>query len=188
MNVPALGSLVGIALMSLATLQSPGGYHWADQTISALLAPTAASGQPNPARPLAVAGAFVVLASVGLLFHRLSTRAVGWCRSTIRIGGIGAMVYAALTVTPMHDLMVSIALLFYLAALFATLHLLRRERQRGAFWAGVVALVAKLGSAVLYYGDVGVDLLPLTQKLTLGWTLGWLLTAQREAPPRNGAG
>src|SRR5262249_22102586 len=49
----------------------------------------------------------------------------------VRIFGMAAMVYAALTVTRMHDLMVTIALAFFVGAEIVFLHLVLPRRQSG---------------------------------------------------------
>jgi hypothetical protein len=85
------------------------------------------------------------------------------------------MVYAFLVATPMHDLMVSIGLLFSLAALLATAHMLYIERLWLLFGWGTVFIALKLVSAAMYYGNVFYGLLPVLQKVSLATGVGWLL-------------
>ena len=65
---------------------------------------------------------FVFCVSVVVLFQlvsrRTKRRVIG---KSLEIGGIGSMVYAFLVVTPMHDLLVGIALLFFFQATLAAL-------------------------------------------------------------------
>ncbi|MCR9245992.1 MAG: hypothetical protein NXI31_13250 [bacterium] len=177
--LPAAATVGGAALVVVAACDYPGGYRWLEDTFSALFAPATASGADNPARPLAVAGACVVLAGMALLFHRIATTAESAAHEKmIRIGGIGAMVYAALTVTPMHDLMVTMALGFYVVALGALLHLLVREGRTVLFGVGVLVLVPKLVNATMYYLEFGLEWLPLIQKVSTVATLLWLVVTQ----------
>jgi hypothetical protein len=76
-------------------------------------------------------------------------------KKTIDIGGIGAMVYAFLAVaTPMHDLLVTVSLVFSLAAILATLYTVYRARQTNLLIAGAICLALVVVSAVMYYGHV----------------------------------
>lgn len=186
-RLPLPGALAGLALLALSTRWYPGGYRWTRDTISALFAPAGPNGGDNPARTLAIAGAVVLAASMALLFQLLSQTARSRVhRKTIQIGGIGAMVYAALTVTPMHDLMVGIALVFFLAMMLAVVDMLRSQGRVGLLWLGVLCLAIKLGSAVVYYGDVLPWVLPPAQKVSLVLTLAWLFAAwRRNDEPRH---
>jgi hypothetical protein len=96
-------------------------------------------------------------------------------RKTIQVAGIGSMVYAFLVVTPMHNLLVGVALLFFVTAMLATLHMLYVERHRAMFLAGLVCLAVTLSNAAMYYGNVDVGLLPIVQKVSLVMWVGWLL-------------
>src|ERR1019366_4593521 len=107
--------------------------------ISALFHPTALNGAANPARYLAVMAMLVFCLSLGYAFKRISAAAVSVRdRKLIEIGGVGSMVYAFLAVTPMHNLMVDIALLFYLLAVVAMMHGLYIERNMRLFAIGAI--------------------------------------------------
>jgi hypothetical protein len=84
------------------------------------------------------------------------------------------MVYGFLVTTPMHDLMVSIGLLFSLVALLATAHLLYIERRWLLFGCGAIGITLLLVSAAMYYGKVFYGLLPVVQKVSLVACIGWL--------------
>lgn len=73
------------------------------------------------------------------MFRRISinVRSSRVHKKTIEIGGIGALVYGFLAVTRMRDLMVSIGLLFSLAALLAATHALYIERRWWLFAWGI---------------------------------------------------
>lgn len=90
------------------------------------------------------------------MFRRISinVRSSRVHKKTIEIGGIGALVYGFLAVTRMHDLMVSIGLLFSLAALLAATHALYIERRWLLFVWGSICLAMSLVSAAMYYGNV----------------------------------
>ena len=178
-RLPLLGVLVSFALFAWATSYYPGGYEWANHFISTLFAPVTAAGEVNEARPFAVAAMFVFCVSVAALFVVLSRRASRRVhRKTMEIGGVGSMVYAFLVVTPMHDLLVGIALLFFIPAMCAAIHLVYVEHHFALFWVGLLCLGLLLASATMYYGNMLWHLLPLAQKATFVACVGWLLTME----------
>ena len=134
---PLIGVLVSLALFALAASLYPGGYDWMRDFISTLFATSTATGAANKARHVAVLAMFVFCVSVAVLFKVVSRRARSRMhRKTLEIGGVGSMVYAFLVVTPMHDLLVGIALLFFIAAMSAALHMiyLGRRPRPGLLW------------------------------------------------------
>ena len=116
---------------------------------------------------------------MGLLFQLISSEAKSaFHKKTIQIAGIGSMVYALITATRMHDLMVSISLVFFLTAMFAVLHKLYFQRQIRLFSLGILCLAILLFSAVMYYGNVLLAFLPLGQKVSFASCVGWLFAVQ----------
>ena len=84
------------------------------------------------------------------------------------------MVYAFLTVTPMHDVLVGIALLFFVTAMVTTFHMVFLERDFRMLWAGIFCLAGTLGNALMYYGNVFFGFLPIVQKISMILWVGWL--------------
>lgn len=122
----------------------------------------------------------VLCVSLAVLFKVVSRRATGRAlEKTLEIGGIGSMVYAFLVVTPMHNLLVGIALLFFVPAQLAALRLAYLERRRALFWSGLLFLGLLLIAATMYYGNILWHLLPLAQKASMTACAGWLLALQR---------
>lgn len=184
-HVPAIGIAVGLCLFVVAASYYPGGtteststvgYSWAHNFICSLFAPRALNGAANPARYVAVPAMLLLCVSLGVMFRRISTRVDSRLhKSTIEIGGIGSMVYGFLVVTPMHDLMVTISLLFSVVALLATTHLLSIERRWWLSGGGAMGIALLLVGATMYYGKVAYSLLPVVQKVSLLICIGWLL-------------
>jgi hypothetical protein len=107
---------------------------------------------------------------------------------TLEIGGIGSMVYAFLAVTAMHDLVLGIALLFFVPAMLAALSLVYLEGRRTLFWSGLLCLGLLLAGVTMYYGHMLWWLLPLTQKAIFAAFPGWLLALQLAPWKRTGDG
>src|SRR5258706_6549618 len=153
--LPLAGVLSSAVLFVLAAKNYPGGtldsadfvgYDWTRHYISTLFAKTALNGTANTAKYFAIPAMFLYCTTLAFVFKTVSTKSPSRAlRKTIEIGGIGSMVYAFLAVTtPLHDLLVTLSLLFFLAAAFATLQMLRALRQPALVLFGMVALAILL--------------------------------------------
>jgi len=176
--ISVLGVLVAILCLWAATETYPGGYDWGRDYISTLL-----RGPAGPSRLLADAAVLVFSASIALVFERLA-RAAEFTKSSrvIRIAGIGSQVYAAFTITPMHDLMVTISFVFALVAVLALIKGLYIRREIGFFAGGCICLVVLVGSATIYYTGRFDFALPWAQKAWLALFAVWLLLLDRTFP------
>lgn len=174
--LPVIGVVASLVFFARSASRYPGGYDWASQTISSLFQPSTLNGAENLARPLAVLAVFIFCVSMAAVFKRISR--IGNTRfhtKTIEIAGIGSMVYAFLVVTPMHDLLVGIALVFFVTAMLTTFHALFLERRFGMLSAGIICISGTLSNASMYYGNVLYEFLPLVQKMSMVMWVGWLL-------------
>ena len=184
-QLPLLCVLLALVLVLMATLFYPGGtlddptavgFDWRPTYLTHLFRPVAVNGQVNAARPYAVAGMWLFCVGMAELFRQLAkgmapARQGKW----VEILGIASMVYAALTVTRMHDLMVTIALGFFFAAQMVLLHWLWQRRQFPQWIAGMACLVLLATASFVYYQQIGTVVLPALQKLTFLTSPAWLL-------------
>jgi len=168
--------LASIGLFVMAALRfhfgEGSGYDWARHYLSTLFVSGAGT-----ARSLAIAAMLILCGSLSIVFSSISNKAPSaGLRKGIAIGGIGSMIYAFLAVTTaMHDLLVTIAFTFFLAAMIAILQMLRRARQLALFVVGLVCLASLVYCALMYYGRIQVELLAVAQKLTFALSVGWLM-------------
>jgi hypothetical protein len=126
---PLFGVLAATVILVVAAARYPGGYDWLDQSISSLFQPSAQNGAQNTSRVLAAVAVLVFCSSIAVVFDTIARSGpTRFHRKTIQIAGIGSMVYAALVVTPMHDVLVGVALLFFVTAMVAIFHRLYLER------------------------------------------------------------
>lgn len=193
-QLPLAGTLLGCAFVLVATRLYPGGtlddssfvgFDWSRHYLTNLFRPVALNGQKNAAMPYAVAGMWLFCAGMAELFRQLATEmAPARHGKWVQICGIAAAVYAALAVTPMHDLMVAIALVFQIAAEVVLLDWLRRRRQLGALIAGLASLTLLLAAGVVYYGAVATAALPSLQKSVFLSSAAWLLYVHRRSSPQ----
>jgi hypothetical protein len=184
-HLPTLGTLVALGLLIASTCQYPGGtdwsaetvgYRWAENFVCALFQPLALNGAENPARPLAFAALGLLCACLGVVFFAISRSTTSrWHRSGIEIGGIGSAVYALFVPTVLHDVAVTMGLVFGLCAYLSMVHLLWREGRRALWGWGLFVLLVKAASAISYYGNVAYDVLPVLQKVGIAAGLGWVL-------------
>ena len=145
-------------------------------SISTLFQPGTPGGTENQARSLAVLAILSFCVSMAIVFKRVSQRAtLRLHKKIIEIAGIGSMVYAFLVVTPMHDVLVGVALVFFVVAMLFTLHMVYLEKRFSMLISGGVSLLIPLINAVMYYGNVLYGFLPIVQKLGVFAWAGWLL-------------
>jgi hypothetical protein len=115
-------------------------------------------------------------AALGFLFYQLSVFAPTRAHKKIlQIAGIASVVYSSFTMTPMHDLVVTISFVSFLIAAGAVLHCLYLRRAHSLLLFGGLSLGAQGVAAVLYYGGYFGTALSIAQKVSLALCTGWLL-------------
>lgn len=174
-SFPILGVLLSVVILVAAATNYPGGYDWMGQSISSLFQPSALNGLENTSRLAAILGVLIFCCSMAIVFNTIASRGPSrFHRKTIQIAGIGSMIYAGLVVTPMHDLLVGVALIFFVIAMATIFHWLFVERKFGMLVAGIVCISLTLSNAGMYYGDVLYGFLPIVQKISLVAWVTWL--------------
>jgi hypothetical protein len=183
--LPCYGIAAGLALFAWASSLYPGGtglspdsvgYSWSRNFISALFAPEALNGMPNPGRPFAVAAMACWCVSLAFSFKWISNQASSPVQSNIiEIAGIGAAVYAFFVVTPMHNLMVKIGLVFSLTALLTTIVFLFSAKAWKLFAWGLLSLSLSVLSSSLYFAGSTFEFMPAIQKLNVLSVVSWVL-------------
>jgi len=174
-NIPIVGVVAAIGLLAISAYQYSGNMHWTRVTVSLLCASTLPDGSPNPGRELPITALLLLCASMALLFQFISQLAETRVQhNAIQIGGIGSMVYALLTATPMHNVMVNIALVFFIVAIVAIIYMLYRKQYYMLTILGAACIVVKSGSVSLYYTNTYTEVWGVLQKLSIILTTTWL--------------
>ena len=172
---PFVGVLISAVLVVVAAVGYPGGYAWFDQSISSLFQPVALNGSANTSRFLAALAVIIFCSSIAIIFNIIAgCGASRLHRKIIQIAGIGSMVYTALVVTPMHDVLIGVALLFFVAAMLAIFHSLYLQRRFEMLGTGIACLALTLSNATMYYGEMLYGFLPIVQKVSLVLWVTWL--------------
>lgn len=169
--------LMAIALICYATTLYPGGaltdpnsigFKWNKNFISNLFGPNALNGAANPARFWAAAGMIFLSLGFAVFFVRFSKKiAVPPAAAMIKYLGMAAMVCTFLIVTPLHDIMVTVASTLTLMTLFYITVFILKSKRWGLKIASVLCML--IFYATLYiFGTGEWELLAVMQKVTLG--------------------
>lgn len=183
--VSLAGTISAMLALSVCTAHYAGDMPWAQRTVSWLCAADLPNGNANSVRLPAITSLFVLCVSMALVFQLISLKTnASKLAKTIQVSGIGAMVYALLTITPMHNLMVTIALAFFVVAMLAIVILEFQNRQLWVAGVGLLLISLKLCSFALYLADSHFELWGLFQKTLFLGTTAWLFIVLWTQPKR----
>lgn len=179
-----IGIIVALLLLLIATLVYPGGslsnknavgFDWSKNFISNLFAKKAVNGLDNPARLWADGGMIFLALSFATFFIAFSQKIpVKSASMIIRYLGAGGMVFMFLIVTPLHDIMITIASTMFLVSLFyITVFVLKSKLT-------LLKYLCVFGLLIFYYtlylyGSGSYDILPIMQKVTFISTIVLIL-------------
>jgi hypothetical protein len=179
-----IGIIVALLLLLIATLVYPGGslsnknavgFDWSKNFISNLFAEKAVNGLDNPARLWADGGMIFLALSFATFFIAFSQKIpVKSASMIIRYLGASGMVFMFLIVTPLHDIMITIASTMFLVSLFyITVFVLKSKLT-------LLKYLCVFGLLIFYYtlylyGSGSYDILPIMQKVTFISTIVLIL-------------
>lgn len=183
---PISGILIFIGLYVMAAQLYPGGsqvdrdavgFSWVNNYWCNLLNENAINGQPNPAKPVAITGMFVLcltLLSFWFLFTKYITRSKK-LKLTIRISGTISMMIACFLFTNFnHDLITNLASLFGLIATAGTFIGLYKVRWYSLLAFGLLNILLVALNNYVYYSRGLIIFLPVIQKISFVAFLFWL--------------
>ena len=184
-DLPLLGIVASVPLFGLAVAQYPGGNDWdaaaagfrfTENYVCALFQPLAINGLENASRKFAIPAIFLLCSSMGYMFWAVSRRCdERAARKAIEIFGIGTAVYTFLGVnTPMHDLLVVIAAIFFGIAAIGMLRMLHATRRLASVLAGLLCLGLLIALAAMRHAGMRPDLAPITEWVLFAVAIGWL--------------
>lgn len=123
-----IGTTVSLSLLFIAMMVYPGGsvfdknavgFDLTKNFISNLFGAKALNGSDNPARYWADAGMIFLAVSFAMFFMRFSEKIPQKsAANVIKYAGGGGMIFTFLIVTPLHDIMVTIASTMFLLSIF----------------------------------------------------------------------
>lgn len=180
-----LGLLAALLLLAVAAAHYPGGsywdahsvgYDWTTNYLCNLFSERAVNGVANPGRPWAIAGMLLLCISFGVFFVRFSRRIPSKSASAvIAYGGVSAMLFAFLVVTPYHDPMVSIASFLSLLTLFYVFVYIMKSKRLVFKLLTITCLLIFYVNNYIYYTQHFLKLLPILQKVSFLIGVIWML-------------
>ncbi|HLA63387.1 MAG TPA: hypothetical protein VK610_03110 [Rhodothermales bacterium] len=172
-------------LLLVSTTQYPGGsqhdanapgFHWQHNYLSNLLNPVAVNGQPNAARPWAVAGV-CLLALSGAVFHARFSKKIPHmgAANVVKWAGIAATAFAVLAATPLHDLAVTVAATLTLLSMFYVTVFVFKSKLHLHKVLCVSCMLVIYVCCFIYSTRMGLVYLPILQKASLLMQIAWML-------------
>ena len=186
MLTPIFGVFLFVVLYIIATLFYPGGsqvdknsigFSWTNNYWCNLLNQNAINGQPNPAKPIAMIGMFVLCVTLTFFWFLFPkhTNLDKKLKLLIQISGTLAMTIAFFLFTSFdHDLVINLASSF---GIFATVGIfigLYKNKWYGLFAFGLVNILLVALNNYVYYNKGLINYLPIIQKISFATFLVWV--------------
>ena len=171
---------------SQADLTTPG-FDWVHNYWSDLMNETGRNEQPNPAEPFAITAMVMMCLGLMIFFIQFAakfTKHKVW-RYLIQISGTLAMIFAILTFTPYHALMIALSSFFGLIVLVGIIREVYNSDMTLMKIGGVISVLLLLINNYIYFSRNFVELLPLLQKITFAFVLIWFIGLNAELVKRN---
>ena len=184
--IPIFGTLIFVVHYLVAAFLYPGGsqidknsvgFSWTDNYWCNLLNDYAINGQPNPARPIAMSGLFVLCLALSFFWFQFPNHiSVGkFAKPAIQISVILAMTTALFLFTDIdHDLITNLASFFGLIATFGTFVGLYKTKWYGLFAFGLLIVFLVGLNNYVYYSKGLIVYLPVIQKISFATFLLWI--------------
>lgn len=170
-----IGTTVSLSLLFIAMMVYPGGsvfdknavgFDLTKNFISNLFGEKALNGSDNPARYWADAGMIFLAVSFAMFFMRFSEKIPQKsAANVIKYAGAGGMIFTFLVITPLHDIMVTIAsTMFLLSIFYITVFVLKSKLHFLKVLCVISMLIFYLTLYLYGFGDLVY--LPIMQKIT----------------------
>ena len=183
---PIFGIVVFVVLYVIATQLYPGGsqfdknsigFSWRNNYWCNLLNENAINGHHNPAKPIAMAGMFILCLTLSFfwfLFPRHNNLDKK-LKLAIQISGTVAMAIAFFLFTNInHDLVTNLAAIFGAIATFGTFIGLYKTKWFGLFAFGLINIILVGLNNYVYYTKGLIIYLPVIQKISFATFLIWI--------------
>ncbi len=183
---PIFGTILFVLLYIIATFYYPGGsqvnknsigFSWINNYWCNLLNDNAINGQHNPAKPIAISAMFILCSTLTCFWWLLPAHVhlEKLAKLSIQISGTLAITIAFLMFTNInHDLVINLASIFGLIAIFLTFIALYKKKWYHLFAFGLFNLLLIAFNNYIYYNKQLIIYLPLIQKLSFATFLVWI--------------
>jgi hypothetical protein len=183
--IPLAGMAVFIVLYFVAAHAYPGGsqanpyregFDWLNNYWCDLIARSGKNGQSNPARPVALTAMIVLFSSLSVFWFILPGffRESRFSRLLIGYTGVVSMLVLVFVFTEHHDAVILTGGTISAVPFAGTLRELYINRWRFLFLFGCFCLAIILLNFYIYLSGWLLSLLPLIQKITMVFFIGWI--------------
>jgi hypothetical protein len=185
--IPVTGILLFFVFYIISTLFYPGGsnfnqaedgFNWQTNYWCELLYEYSKNGHINAARPYALTAMASLTISVGYFwfyFPQLLKASEKLCNIVRWSGGV-SMVLSSFIFTNFHDSLIYLSVISGSVAYIGLIYMLFRSGHSRYGIYGSICLFLILLNNLIYVVQIGIEYLPIIQKITFLLTLSWILS------------
>lgn len=185
--IPVAGILLFFVFYLVATQFYPGGsnfnpsedgFNWQTNYWCELLYEYSKNGHLNAARPYALTAMASLTISVGYFWYSYPPLlpASEKLSNLVRWTGVISMILSSFIFTNFHDSLIYLSVIAGSIAYVGLIYMLFRSGHSQYGFYGAVCLFLILLNNVIYVIQLGIDYLPIIQKITFLITLSWILS------------
>lgn len=194
--IPTIGILLFYCLYVISSFYYSGGsnldlnatrFDWVSNYTCDLFHTHGINGTPNPARPIGLVAILTICSSLSVFFYQFSQAMpmLSFWKKVIQIAGGLCMICAVLIFTDLHHIMVPLASISGLFAIFGVIWSLLKNKDNKHLFLGGGCLFLLILNNYFYYTDTLTTILPLIQKITIVLILSWVIFLNLELANRQ---
>lgn len=184
--IPVFGIILfGVLYFYSSTLYPGGsqaninsiGFDWYNNYWCDLMNENGMNEQPNPASRLAISAMVILCVSLIVFFIQFAlyfAKNRFW-KNVIGIFGTISMIFAILTFTRYHNIMIALSSFFGLFVLIGIILEVYNSRFTALKMGGILCIFLLILNNYIYYSRQFVEILPLLQKITFAIVLIWFM-------------
>lgn len=185
--IVAVGLLLFLCLYVIGSQLYPGGSdfnprmdgyaikwnYWCE-----LMGKNGKNGEPNNARLPSILGMLFLCVSVSLFWIKLPQLLTNsaFFRNIIQISGVLSMVLAFFIFQFWHDILVTLSIASGTVAFILSAYFFLKKHRKLLFVHNILVLLLIYLNAWIYMSQIGIDLLPMLQKMTFLSAFIWILS------------
>lgn len=184
--LPTIGCLLFLIFITIASINYPGGsqvnesaigYNWVNNYLCDVIASESYNGTAHPFYKFGLAAMFCLCGGLSIFFYFFPQWLClqGIWNPIIRWMGFFSMICAMMIFTDLHNIMIAIASILALPALFGIFLILYQKRIIFLLISGVFILLLLLLNNLIYYTDYFVSILPRLQKISCLIVIIWTI-------------
>jgi len=184
--LPTLGCILFLILITIASVNYPGGsqvneceigYCWVNNYLCDVIASVTHGELHHPYYKAGLAAMFCLCGGVSMCFVYFPKwlKLEGTWKPIIKWMGFISMICAMMIFTELHNVMIAIASILALPALFGIFVTLYQKRIMKVLYFGIFILILLILNNVIYYTDFMVSILPQLQKLSCLMVIFWMV-------------